>query len=78
MLREQFDVFANFMYCFSNLIPVPIGYNGSTGKIGKGTYEDNNDYPYFYYCSLQKRKAPMLDWVDKNLVKYHLRGFYEL
>lgn len=75
-LKNKFDSFSNLMYSFANLIPAPKGYNGIVQQ--KGDYKDNNDYPYFYYQSLKKRKDPMLNWVDEHLEEYHIADLFNL
>jgi hypothetical protein len=78
-LRHLFDEAADKQYSFANMVPVPRGYNGSRNSIGKGSYSDNNDYPYFYYQNLQHRgDSRNISWLNNNMDALFLRASYEL
>ena len=42
-LRSLFDRLANYQHSMANLMPAPIGFNGSQSHDGKGNYERDND-----------------------------------
>lgn len=83
-LRMLFDRYFDLMYSFSNLMPVPKYFNGSKGKIGKGTWKINNDYPSIYYKNLLDsnckvhEKEYMKSWLDRVMDSYIIRDMYEL
>lgn len=65
-------------------MPAPKGYNAFTDSdcnhmFGKGTYKENNDYPWFYLKNLQNgRDSEMLLWLNNNMKKYHLQEAFHL
>lgn len=83
-LKVKFNRFSDLMYCFANLMPAPKGYNAFTDSdgnhmFGKGTYKENNDYPWFYLKNLQNgRDSEMLLWLNNNMKKYHLQEAFQL
>lgn len=83
-LRALFNQFADLMYSFSNLMPAPMGYNAYTDLhgnhvFGKGSYKENNDYPYFYMKNLENgNDDKMLIWLNDNMEKYHLKEIFDL
>lgn len=78
-LRQLFDEAADRQYSFANMVPVPYKYNGYKYRFGKGSYLDNNDYPYFYYRNLIDRgDSVILPWLNDNIDKLHLRASYKL
>lgn len=83
-LKELFDKFFDLMYSFSNLMPVPIYFNGSIYYNGKGTAKLNKDYPSEYLKNLKDpdcdiyKKDEMHTWLTSNIDKYNIRLMYEL
>lgn len=80
---ELFDVFSNLAYSFANMMPAPAGYNATGFKgintFGKGSYHDNNDYPYFYLKNLEMgMDNEMHQWLVSNMDKYYLAEVYNL
>lgn len=83
-LKALFDKFFDLMYSFSNLMPVPKGFNGSKNTNGKGTWKLNKDYPSVYYknledcnCDIYERES-MKKWLDGIMDKYAIREMYAL
>lgn len=78
-LRELFDIFSDLVYSFANMMPAPLGYNATSvngGTFGKGTYSENNDYPYLYLNNLDEgMDDEMQEWLLFNMKKYHLEEF---
>ena len=83
-IRQLFDRYFDLMYTFSNFMPVPLYFNGSKDKLGKGTYKLNNDYPSEYLKNLKDENSEifmrkeMYDWLSKNMVSYRIKDMYEL
>ena len=83
-LRQLFDKYFDLMYSFSNFMTVPLYFNGSKNKLGKGTWKLNKDYPSEYLKNLKdensdiyKRKE-MYDWLSRNMDLYRIRDMYKL
>lgn len=82
-LYELFDIFSYLAYSFANMMPAPAGYNATgfngINTLGKGSYHDNNDYPYFYLMNLEAgMDNEMHQWLISNIDKYYLAEAYSL
>lgn len=85
-LRALFDTYFDRMYCFSNLMPAPLGLNGCPYWNGKGS-KANRDYPSEYMKNLRDpdRKIcreyngyNILSWLEQVIPLYHLEDLYQL
>lgn len=83
-LKSLFDRYFDLMYSFSNLMPVPLYFNGSDDKKGKGTWQLNKDYPSIYYANLNDcnskifKREEMKIWLDSVMDKYKINEMYKL
>lgn len=83
-LRNLFDRYFDLMYSFSNFMPVPRYFNGSTGKNGKGDWYLNKDYPYLYLKNLEEgipsiyNREANKEWLETNMEKYRVKDMYSL
>lgn len=83
-LKELFDEFFDLMYCFSNLMPAPVNFNGSKYHIGKGDKDLNKDYPSEYLKNLNDlnskvyKREEMLKWLNEHMDEYKIKDMYDV
>lgn len=83
-LKLLFDRYFDLMYSFSNLMPAPKYFNGSSNKNGKGTWKLNKDYPSLYYENLMDSNSEIYEreyikkWIDDVMDKYRIKDMYGL
>ncbi|MFI3236604.1 MAG: hypothetical protein R3Y47_01095 [Lachnospiraceae bacterium] len=78
-LRELFERLSEIAYSLANFMPAPIGYNGTSVSFGKGSYHENNDYPFFYYMNLLDGKDDKsLKWLNSVWELYDIQELFEI
>ena len=76
-IRCKLDKLADYHHSLANLMPAPVGFNGSKSHDGKGRYNRDNDMPDIYYRRAEKDFPQMYRWINENMEKYSLQVFRE-
>ncbi len=76
-IRRKLDKLADYHHCLANLMPAPVGFNGSRSHDGKGRYNRDNDMPDIYYKRAEKDFPQMYRWINENMEDYSLQIFRE-
>lgn len=76
-LKSLLDKLADYHHCLANLMPAPVGFNGSMSHDGKGAFDRDNDMPDLYYQRAKTDFPKMFLWVNQNMDRYCLDFFTE-
>ncbi len=76
-IRRKLDKLADYHHCLANLMPAPVGFNGSRSHDGKGNYLRDNDMPDIYYKRAEKDFPQMYQWINDHMEDYSLQIFKE-
>lgn len=76
-VRRKLDKLADYHHSLANLMPAPVGFNGSKSHDGKGRYNRDNDMPDIYYKRSEKDFSHMYQWINENMERYSLQVFRE-
>ncbi|MCR4989531.1 MAG: hypothetical protein K6A38_01525 [Lachnospiraceae bacterium] len=76
-IRKKLDKLADYHHSLANLMPAPVGFNGSKSHDGKGRYNRDNDMPDIYYKRAETDFPQMYHWINNNMEKYSLQIFKE-
>lgn len=71
------DEFADLHHCLANMMPAPIGYNGTKKHDGKGNHFRDNDMPDIYYQRAEKDFPDKYSWINEHMDTYCLSFFKE-
>ena len=74
-VRFLLDKLANYQHSMANLMPAPIGFNGSKSHDGKGNYKKDNDMPDIYYLRAKYDFPEMYKWINDKMELYKLSFF---
>ncbi len=76
-IRRKLDKLADYHHCLANLMPAPVGFNGSRSHDGKGNFLRDNDMPDIYYKRAEKDFPQMYRWINDHMEDYSLQIFKE-
>ena len=76
-IRRKLDKLADYHHCLANLMPAPVGFNGTRTHDGKGNYTRDNDMPDIYYKRSEKDFPQMYQWINENMEAFSLQIFRE-
>ena len=76
-IRRKLDKLADYHHCLANLMPAPVGFNGSRSHDGKGRFNRDNDMPDIYYKRAETVFPDMYRWINDNTENYSLQIFSE-
>ena len=76
-IRRKLDKLADYHHCLANLMPAPVGFNGSRSHDGKGNYLRDNDMPDIYYKRAEKDFPQMYQWINDHMEDHSLQIFKE-
>ena len=76
-VRRKLDKLSDYHHSLANLMPAPVGFNGSKSHDGKGRYNRDNDMPDIYYKRSEKDFSQIYQWINENMERYSLQVFRE-
>ncbi len=76
-LLELLNEFADLHHSLANMMPAPLGFNGSNSYDGKGNCNRDNDMPDLYYQRAKEEFPHQYQWINDHIDEYCLRFFLE-
>lgn len=76
-IRRKLDKLADYQHSLANLMPAPVGFNGSMSHDGKGRYNRDNDMPDLYYKRAEHDFPEIYRWINENVEDFSLQMFRE-
>ena len=76
-IRRNLDKLADYHHSLANMMPAPVGLNGSRSHDGKGNFLRDNDMPDIYYKRAEKDFPQMYRWINDHMEDYSLQIFKE-
>lgn len=76
-IRRKLDKLADYHHCLANLMPAPVGFNGSKSHDGKGNFLRDNDMPDVYYKRAVNDFPQVYRWINENMETLSLQFFTE-